>query len=605
MRTSWVLWLRIPYLASAICGCGLAIGLELSTYSSDYGKALGGPAEQIAYHAESLPMWLAALALMTSALLLRRINTVVIKRREARPSNPSSRQTGSSPARQRVTRTQRWRRWIARHLDYLLWAVLLDLGLLLLSPDAEAWLFDGESALSGWVAPALIAIVGIVPEALLISALGCTPGKWILGIRVVGGSSERLSFRTALWRSLNVCSNGVGFNLPFVGVATMWRAWRDLESVGACRWESSSTTQYTSPRILAAANVTALAFAATMVGTIVLEAEDESMTVVRSEIAAAGDLVRTYYKDRGWSIDAGTPVAFFSLENNSVRKDTIHLLHGGSVAIVAGCDSGCEDLDLQIFDPFGTSVGIDSDADDRPMVVFNPSVTGDYEIVTMMHRCTAASCNFGFTAMRSEFAISDSEEPSIGYGTGFAIDSKGRIMTANHVVEDAESIVVVFGDGRKVDAVVERQSPANDLAIIRVAETTEAFLSIAEFPTTTVGQEIFVVGFPDPEVMGEEIKFTNGSVTALSGMGGDAGQLQFSAPIQPGNSGSPVVTYDGHVVGVVTSTAAREGAQLVNWATKGAIARAVSGAQPEDWTAVTRQNAIDRAREATVLIVVR
>ncbi len=350
------------------------------------------------------------------------------------------------------------------------------------------------------------------------------------------------------------------------------------------------------------ANVAALVFAGAIVGTIALETEDESTSTARSEVGVSSDRVRTFYKDRGGSIASTNPAVFFTLEDGAVRKDSVHLSHGGSVAIVGGCDSGCEDLDLMVLDPVGDAVAVDEDSDARPILAFDPKLTGDYTIVTTMRSCATESCRFGYEVMHSEFTLPENTQAT---GTGFAIDSRGRIMTANHVVEGAESITVVLSDGRELNAVVERQSPANDLAILRVSENTDIFLPLEESSTIAVGQEVFVVGFPLPDIMGEEIKFTSGSVTALSGLRGDAGQLQFSAPIQPGNSGGPVVAENGHVIGIVTSKATEEGTQLVNWATKAAIAGALVGPEKETWTAASRQDAIDRALAATVRVVVR
>ena len=81
-------------------------------------------------------------------------------------------------------------------------------------------------------------------------------------------------------------------------------------------------------------------------------------------------------------------------------------------------------------------------------------------------------------------------------------------------------------------------------------------------------------------ILGKEVKYTDGSISSLSGLQGDATFFQINVPIQPGNSGGPLVNADGDVVGVVTATAAVEafyksvGAmpQNVNWAVKGAYA---------------------------------
>ena len=66
----------------------------------------------------------------------------------------------------------------------------------------------------------------------------------------------------------------------------------------------------------------------------------------------------------------------------------------------------------------------------------------------------------------------------------------------------------------------------------------------------------FTIGFPAPEILGAESKFTDGSISARSGPGGEASFLQVAVHLQPGNTGGPLVDNAGHVVGIVTSSAA-------------------------------------------------
>jgi S1-C subfamily serine protease len=69
-----------------------------------------------------------------------------------------------------------------------------------------------------------------------------------------------------------------------------------------------------------------------------------------------------------------------------------------------------------------------------------------------------------------------------------------------------------------------------------------------------LGEESFVIGFPLTDQLGSDHKVTTGTISALSGSQGDSRLLQFSAPVQPGNSGGPLFNSHGEVVGVVVST---------------------------------------------------
>jgi len=118
-------------------------------------------------------------------------------------------------------------------------------------------------------------------------------------------------------------------------------------------------------------------------------------------------------------------------------------------------------------------------------------------------------------------------------------------------------------------------SRASDLAVLKVA-ATPAFLNLAADRSITLGEQVFTLGFPATSILGDDTKYTEGTISSLSGVLGDASFFQMSVPVQPGNSGGPVVNLGGEVVGVVAATAAVEafysstGAlpQNVNWASK-------------------------------------
>ena len=77
---------------------------------------------------------------------------------------------------------------------------------------------------------------------------------------------------------------------------------------------------------------------------------------------------------------------------------------------------------------------------------------------------------------------------------------------------------------------------------------------------------MFTIGYPTPSLLGRDPKYTNGTVSALSGVGGDASFMQISVPVQPGNSGGPVLTEQGQVIGLVVSRITLEGAENINFA---------------------------------------
>lgn len=157
-------------------------------------------------------------------------------------------------------------------------------------------------------------------------------------------------------------------------------------------------------------------------------------------------------------------------------------------------------------------------------------------------------------------------------GTGFALKN-GYVLTNHHVINDAETIDIygVNGDfSRSYKAKVIGSDKVNDLALLQISDSDfHGFGSIPySFKTKTsdVGEDIYVLGYPLTATMGEEIKLTNGIISAKTGFDGDVSQYQISAPVQPGNSGGPLLDYNGNVIGVICSK--HRGTENVTYAIK-------------------------------------
>lgn len=157
-------------------------------------------------------------------------------------------------------------------------------------------------------------------------------------------------------------------------------------------------------------------------------------------------------------------------------------------------------------------------------------------------------------------------------GTGFAI-GEGYIVTNNHVAGEAKIINVkgIQGDlNIGYSAELLATDKANDLAIIKIAD--DGFKGFGSIPygitsaMSNVGEDVFVLGYPLTQALGNEIKLTNGIVSSRTGYQGDISTYQISAPVQPGNSGGPMFDNNGNVVGIVV--AGVPGAENVGYAIK-------------------------------------
>lgn len=148
-------------------------------------------------------------------------------------------------------------------------------------------------------------------------------------------------------------------------------------------------------------------------------------------------------------------------------------------------------------------------------------------------------------------------------GSGFVYEYDGQmiVITNNHVIEDADSITVTFANENTYDAEVIGTDVYNDLAILTVDAPENEFypLEIVSSSTVSVGDYVVAIGSP----YGLAGTMTTGIVSAVDrtititeniGSSYDmTGLIQTSAPINSGNSGGPLMTYDGEVIGVTTA----------------------------------------------------
>ena len=136
-------------------------------------------------------------------------------------------------------------------------------------------------------------------------------------------------------------------------------------------------------------------------------------------------------------------------------------------------------------------------------------------------------------------------------GTGFSINETGHLLTANHIIQNAGTIVVFApGDTKGQRAKVIKINKEQDLALIQINQKTKA-IPILNWQSIPNGLEIFAFGYPNPSIQGRELKITSGLINSLEGLPGKPGLFQFSAPIQQGNSGGPVISADSGVVGLI------------------------------------------------------
>lgn len=201
-------------------------------------------------------------------------------------------------------------------------------------------------------------------------------------------------------------------------------------------------------------------------------------------------------------------------------------------------------------------------------------------------------------------------------GTGFFVSADGWLVTNAHVVGRHEQVDIRGPGGVILTARVMKVDAKTDLALLKCVTPPRGHLEIvsAELP---LGARVFTIGFPNVDIQGAQAKFTEGSISSLSGWRDDPGDYQISVPLQQGNSGGALIdTESGLVAGVVTSSLSPSRADNVGYAIKASVLADLIRSTPEcaaiaipsqSPTPPERQRAenIERAQKATVMVLVK
>jgi S1-C subfamily serine protease len=138
-------------------------------------------------------------------------------------------------------------------------------------------------------------------------------------------------------------------------------------------------------------------------------------------------------------------------------------------------------------------------------------------------------------------------------GSGLVISADGDILTNAHVVNDCAQITVRYISGTSANALLVVRDEKNDLAVIRSKTASSPVAIFREGISLRAGDAIVALGYPLSGLLSTAASLSVGNVSALAGLRDDSRYLQISAPVQPGNSGGPLLDSSGHLVGIVTS----------------------------------------------------
>lgn len=136
------------------------------------------------------------------------------------------------------------------------------------------------------------------------------------------------------------------------------------------------------------------------------------------------------------------------------------------------------------------------------------------------------------------------------YGTAVIVSKEGHALTNHHVINSCDEIKIAGRDG--VAKLITSDS-ANDIALLQLPNNNDNFAKINPEPNKLrQGEDVIVFGYPLNSVLSSGGNLTFGTVSALSGLHNNTNQIQITAPIQPGSSGSPVMDKKGDIIGIVS-----------------------------------------------------
>ena len=236
-----------------------------------------------------------------------------------------------------------------------------------------------------------------------------------------------------------------------------------------------------------------------------------------------------------------------------VNAITVTLISFLVVLVIAGCGTTSA--------PLATPTGSNATAAVNPTSIPTPVLRLPNEPVSF----SRVKTEFG-QPLSSGLSLPDIVENALrsiveiqttsGGGTGFIINSDGLVVTNKHVIEGTSRVTLRETSGSSFGADVVGGHPTLDLAYIQIANRPGQFTPIAvgDADTIRVGESVIVIGFPIADALGSEPTVSQGIVSARRD-----GLIQTDAPVNPGNSGGPMLDQLGNVIGVIVSRVEESG----------------------------------------------
>lgn len=242
-----------------------------------------------------------------------------------------------------------------------------------------------------------------------------------------------------------------------------------------------------------------------------------------------------------------------------------------------------------------------------------PYIFGNFPKAEVQFKCLDANDQAPSTSTTENSA---SPKPS-STGSGFVVSASGHLLTNHHVVNGCTNLKIRDSAKLEHDVTVVATDARNDLALLQTS--TAVTLPTATFRangSVESGESVVSLGYPLVGWLASEVNVSFGYVSATAGLADDTSKLQISAPVQPGNSGGPLLDQSGNLIGVVVAKldaikvakVIGDIPQNINFAVKGEVAQVFLNAHKVKFKTAAQTKKLEntdivsRGREFTVLV---
>jgi len=283
--------------------------------------------------------------------------------------------------------------------------------------------------------------------------------------------------------------------------------------------------------------------------------------------------------------------------------------------LVINCSNNTYDLISHIStDSNGNTENYDREPAKWKLVSVPPDSIGDHVISSV--------CSYISSPAKSAVPVMDKSESNASpklssTGSGFVVSASGALLTNHHVANGCSNLKIRDSSRIEYDATVVATDAKNDLALLQTS--TGLSMPAATFRangSVEAGENVVALGYPLAGVLASEVNVSFGYVSATAGLADDTSKLQISAPVQPGNSGGPLLDQAGNLIGVVVAKldaikvakAIGDIPQNINFAVKGEVAQVFLKAHKVKFKTATATKKLEntdiasRGRAFTVLV---